>query len=136
MAMTTAPVSLCGPRHVRVPAQAPDVVDGVGPGPDTSPRDGGVAGIDGDWELRCGAHRLDDGHDPSRLFGRFEFLGAGAGGFAPDIEPIGAIGLHASCESDGRIEVPGEAVAAERVRRRVEDAHDEGARAPAELTAA
>ena len=81
------------------------------------------------WRMDC-----DDGEDAGLLFFGGERGGVGAGGFAADVEDVGAFVEHGDGLGEGafggvlgRVEV---AAVGEGVGRDVEDAHDEGS--PAE----
>src|SRR5689334_9931912 len=60
---------------------------------------------------------------------------AGPGRLSADVEHVRALGGHAGALRDGSLDVVAEPVAAERVGRDVDDAHDIRARAPLELSA-
>ncbi len=133
------PQSSCGAGggHVGVPEVAADVVDDLGSGFDGAARGGGVEGVDG--EDGFGAllqDGCDDGEDAGLLFFGGERRGVGAGGFAADVEDVGAfvehfygLGEGAFGGVPGRVEV---AAVGEGVGRDVEDAHDEGSLAQRE----
>jgi len=123
-------------RHRGIVAKAPDIIDSVGAGVQRRPRDRGVVGIDRDWQVGDGAHGFDDRHDAAGFLGGVQFFGAGPRGLAADVDPVGAAGFHTFRERRRRFGIGAQAVAAEGIGRGVDDAHDEGARTPAELTAA
>jgi hypothetical protein len=138
-----------GGGHGGVPEVAADVVDDLGSGFDGEAGGGGVEGVDGEdglgavFEDGC-----DDGEDAGLLFVGREWGGVGAGGFAADVEDVGAFVEHRECLREGSFGgVPGgveEAAVGEAVGGDVEDAHDErplaqsegaGAEAPVEAGA-
>jgi hypothetical protein len=108
-----------------------------------------VEGVDGEnglgavFEDGC-----DDGEDAGLLLVGGDRGGVGAGGFAADVEDVGAFVEHRECLGEGSFgSVPGrveEAAVGEAVGSDVEDAHDErplaqsegaGAEAPVEAAA-
>ena len=120
-----------GGGHVGVPEVAADVVDDLGSGFDGVARGGGVEGVDGEDGFRTLLQDgCDDGEDAGLLFFRGERCGVGAGGFAADVEDVGAFVEHFFCLVEGAfgglagsVEV---AAVGEGVGCDVEDAHDEG----------
>ena len=129
---------LCaGGGHGGVPEVAADVVDDLGSGFDGVAGGGGVEGVDG--EDGFGAlleERFDDGEDAGLFFAGGEGGGVGAGGFAADVEDIGAFVEHFDGLFEGAFRgvLGGVEVAAvgEGVGCDVEDAHDEGSPAEGE----
>ncbi len=110
---------------------AADVVDDLGSGLDGAAGCGGVVGIDGEDGLRTLLkQRLDDGKDSGLFFFRGKRGGVRTGGFAAEIEDVGALIEHHEGLRDGTFGgVLGrivEAAVGEGVGRDVEDAHDEG----------
>ncbi len=123
-----------GLGHGEIPFEAGDVVDDFGAG-----GDGGASGfgfICINREHRFGTvaeNGFDDGEDAVLLLlgadgiVGAEFLGAGAGGFAADVDEVGALIEHGEGVLDGGVRVEKRAAIGERVGGDVEDAHDEGA---------
>ena len=64
-----------------------------------------------------------------------DLLEAGPRRLAADVEDVGALRLETQPLRDRRLDVRAQAVAREGVGRHVDDAHDEGARAPDERRA-
>ncbi len=126
-----------GGGHVGVPEVAADVVDDLTSGFDGMASCAGVEGVDG--EDGFGAlfeDGFDDGEDAGLLFVGSERRGVGAGGFAADVEYVGALVEHGEGLGEGafggmlgRVEV---AAVGEGVGCDVEDAHDEGSLAEGE----
>ena len=124
-----------GGRHFGVPEVAADVVDDFCSGFDGVTGGDGVEGVDG--ENGVGTLLQDcgyDGEDAGLLFVGGERGCVGAGGFAADVEDVGAFVEHGEALDDGafggvlgRVEV---AAVGEGVGGDVEDAHDESS--PAE----
>ena len=119
---------------------AADVVDDLGSGFDGVAGGGGVEGVDG--EDGVGAlleDGFDDGEDAGLFFFGGEWSGVGAGGFAADVEDVGALSSMLCLVEGpfggvlGRVEV---AAVGEGVGRDVEDAHDDGPRAEGECASA
>jgi len=114
---------------------AADVVDDLGSGFDGAAGGGGVEGVDGEDGLGALLQDgLDDGEDAGLFFFGGERGGVGAGGFAADVEDIGALVEHGDGLGEGsfggvlggvEVTAVGEGVGGD-----VEDAHDEGS--PAE----
>ncbi len=137
MRMAAAAEFGAGGGHGGVPEVAADVVDDLGSGFDGAAGGVGVEGVDG--EDGFGAllqDGCDDGKDAGLLFFCRERRGVGAGGFAADVEDVGAFVEHGEGVGEGSfggvfggVEV---AAVGEGVGRDVEDAHDEGARAERE----
>ena len=121
--------------HQWVAAQAVDVVDDVRACTNGGIRDGRVIRVNGEGQACGGAHRPER-REQQFEFGRWvHFGGAGATRFGADIEHVSAFGLHLASKSGGRGGIATQPVAAERIRGHVDDAHEEGARAPGELPA-
>lgn len=123
-----------GGGHGGVPVVAADVVDDLGSGFNGVTCSVCVEGIDG--EDGFGAllqDGLDDGEDAGLLFAGGERGGVRAGGFAADVENVGAFVEHGEGLREGsfggvlggvKVAAVGEGIGCD-----VEDAHDEGARA-------
>jgi hypothetical protein len=130
-----------GGGHVGVPEVAADVVDDFCSGFDGVAGGAGVEGVDGEdgfgTSLEDG---FDDGEDAGLFFFGGEGRGVGAGGFAPDVEDVGAFVEHRHGLGEGAFGsvLGGVEVAAvgERVGCDVEDAHDEGSAAQSECAGA
>ena len=126
-----------GGGHGGVPEVAADVVDDLGSGFDGAAGGGGMKGVDGEdgfgFLFEDG---LDDGEDAGLFFFGGERGGVGAGGFAADVEDVGAFVEHGDGLGEGAFGgvLGGVEVAAVRegVGRDVEDAHDEGSLAERE----
>ena len=119
----------CG--HSGVPEVAADVVDDLGADFDGAAGSGRVVGVDGeDGGGALFQQGFDDREDAGLLFFGRERSGVGARGFAAEVEDVGAFIQHAEGLRDGSFgSVFGgivEAAVGERVRRDIEDAHDEG----------
>ncbi len=120
-----------GGGHGWVPEVAADVVDDLGSGFDGAAGGGGVEGVDGeDGAGMLFEDGFDDGEDAGLLFVGGEWMGVGAGGFAADVEDVGAFVEHFLGLLEGSFGgVRGgveEAAVGEGVGSDVEDAHDEG----------
>ena len=120
---------------------AADVVDNFGSGFDGAACGGGVVGVDG--EDGCGAlfeEGFDDGEDAGLFFFWGERGGVGAGGFAAEVENVGAFIEHLEGLGEGSFGGVGgrviKAPVGKGVGRDVEDAHDEGSRAEGESAGA
>jgi len=126
-----------GGGHGGVPEVAADVVDDLGSGLDGAAGCGGVEGVDGEDGLGAVFEDgLDDGEDAGLFFFWGERGGVGTGGFAADVEDVGAFVEHGDGLGEGAFGgvLGGVEVAAvgEGVGRDVEDAHDEGSLAEGE----
>ncbi len=53
--------------------------------------DGGFVGVDGNGDFDLGGEALNDGEDAVEFFGFGDRSGAGAGGFAADVEDVSAL---------------------------------------------
>lgn len=130
-----------GRGHAGVPEVAADVVDDFGSGFDGVAGCSGVEGVDGEDGLGTLLEDGFDDRDDARLF--FfggEGCGVGTGGFAPDVEDVGAFVEHRHGLGEGPFGsvLGGVEVAAvgERVGCDVEDAHDECSAAQSERAGA
>ena len=120
-----------GGGHVGVPEVSADVVDDLGSGFDGVTRGGGVEGVDGEDGFRTLLQDgCDDGEDAGLLLFRGERRSVGTGGFAPDVEDVGAFVEHHFGLVEGACgRLAGgvkKAAVREGVGRDVEDAHDQG----------
>ena len=128
--------SRCEPDERVVLADAPDVVDGVGAGIERGRGDAGLGRVDRERHRRQRrANGADDRDRPAQLLHLVDGRVARPGGFAADVEEVGARRGHLDGLGDGGGNgvVRGEqAVAGERIRGHVQDAHHERPLAPAE----
>ena len=134
-----------GGGHGRVPEVAADVVDDLGAGLDGEAGGFGVVGVDGEDGVGAGGEDgAEDGQYAGLLFGGGDGDGVGAGGFAAEVEDVGAFVEHCERVVEGGGGVEELAAVGEGVGRDVEDAHDErpraeregaGAKAPVEARA-
>ncbi len=120
-----------GGGHGWIPLMAADVVDDFGSGGDGKLSGGGVEGVDGeDGFGLCFEDGGDDGEDAGLLFVGGEGDGFGAGGFAADVEEVGAGVEHGESLGNGTLGFVGGGVevatVGEGVGGDVEDAHDAG----------
>ena len=119
-----------GPRaraHVREPgiAQAADVVDDRRAGGDRGLGDGGLVGVDGHHDvLRQRAHGLDHRHDAVDLLVRVDRRAVRHVGLAADVDDARAGRDELPRAAHPRFERALAGPVRERVRRRVEDAHE------------
>ncbi len=106
-----------GGGHGGIPEVAADVVDDLGSGFDGEAGGGGVVSVDGEDGLRgVFQERFDNREDTGLFFFGRERSGVGAGGFAAEVEDIGAFVEHA--EGLGERRVPGRGRGSRRGRRR------------------
>ena len=74
--------------HIRISTQAGDVIDNIRARIHRSLSDGGLVGINRNQGLRLAAELLDDGDHALNFLFEWDAVGAGAGGFAADIEDV------------------------------------------------
>jgi len=119
-----------GAAHVGIPRQGTDVVDDFRAGSGSGGGGAGFVGVDGEDGVGAFAKNgFDDGEDAILFVFRAEALGAGARGFAADVDEVGSVVEHGERVFGGDVRAKVEAAVRERVRRNVEHAHDESARA-------
>ncbi len=87
----------------------------------------GFVGIDGDGDLQVPLQALEHGNQAAKLFGFGDALGARPRGLGTDIDDISSLLFHFDGASEGAVGVFVLAAVGKRVRRDVEDAHDERA---------
>lgn len=112
--------------HAGIASEAGDVVDDVRPGGEGGAGDGGFHGVDGQQGAGLAADAFEDGNDAADFFLGRDGLGTGAGGLAPDVEDVGALGEETQSVLDGAAGVKEMATVGEGVGGDVDDAHDEG----------
>mmetsp|Transcript_11602 Transcript_11602/g.36911 ORF Transcript_11602/g.36911 Transcript_11602/m.36911 type:complete len:475 (-) Transcript_11602:46-1470(-) len=113
-------------KHVGVEGAAGDVVDYAGAGGDGVPRDARPPRVDGDEKVGMAAtDRLDERDDATRLCVGVDRRRAGPRRLAADVDDVDAI-IDESVDVREQVLAP---AVAERVRRRVDDAHDRRSRA-------
>jgi len=110
--------------HFGIETEGGDVVDEVGAGLEGGGGDGGTGGIDADGDVKPAGEGPDDGADAPDLFIGGDGKGTWAGGFAADVDDVGAVVGHkvSMGHSGGRVE-KGSAIA-KGVGGDVEDAHN------------
>ena len=113
--------------HAGIASEAGDVVDDVGSGGEGGAGDGGFHGVDGEEGAGLGADGADDGDDAADFFFGGDGFGAGAGGFATEVEDFGAFGEEVEGVFDGAAGIEEAAAVGEGVGGDIDDAHDEGA---------
>lgn len=113
--------------HAGVATEAGDVVDDVGSGGEGGAGDRGFHGVDGEEGAGLAADGADDGNDAADFFFSGDGFGAGAGGFAAEVEDVGAFGEEVEGVFDSAAGVEEAAAVGEGVRGDIDDAHDEGA---------
>lgn len=111
--------------HFRV-QKSRDVVDDFRAGGEGELGDARFAGVDGKGDVELGvAEDFDGGDDAREFLVGADFGGAGAGGFATDVEQIRAVRNHFSRASEESLGAWVRAAVGERVGGDVENAHDE-----------
>jgi hypothetical protein len=108
-------------------AEPADVVAEHRPGRVSGFGDLGAPGVDRERDVEPPRDRLDCGDDTVELLGDAYGL-AGAGLHAADVDDVGTVGDEPLGAANSGVELEGGAVVVERVRRAVDDAHDERAR--------
>ena len=104
-----------------------DVVDDFCAGFGGGLRYFGFIRVNRNWNFEAAAKHVQYGNHPAQLFVRSEPFGAGASGFAADVEDVGAVALHLERPGDSRFRVEMQTVAGEAVGRDVDDSHQERA---------
>lgn len=112
--------------HAGIATEAGDVVDDVGSGGECGTGDGGFHGVDGEEGAGLGADGADDGDDSPDLFLGRDGFGTRAGGFAAEVEDVGAFGEEVEGVFDGAAGVEEAASIRKGIRGDVNDAHQEG----------
>ena len=105
--------------------QAVDVIDEVGTGSECRAGDFGFTGVDGEGDVWEGGELFDDGDGAAEFFIEGDGLGAGACGFAADVDDVGAEGDHGLGVGDGFSGLEEGASVGEGIRGGVEDSHEE-----------
>src|SRR5262249_26015755 len=77
--------------HVWIAEQGRHVVDDVGARLEGLPRDLGLAGVDGKRDVAARRQLAHDGDDAAEFLVEGDGFGVGAGGFAADVEQVGAL---------------------------------------------
>ena len=103
-----------------------DVVDHGSTGVDRGAHHLGVAAVDRDQDA-ARRERLDDRQDAADLLLRRDRRRARAGGFAADVDDVGAFGVQPLAVSDRRGRLEEAAAVGEAVGRDVDHAHDQRA---------
>ncbi len=115
--------------HVGVALQAPNVIDDGRAGFQRPGRDAGFAGIDRDRNAERGDRRQDRCKPLALLVERHRAHAAiGTGRFRADIDNIGALGGEPPGLLDSRRRLQKTAAVRKRIRRHVENAHNQRAR--------
>jgi hypothetical protein len=112
------------PRAIGIAGQRGDVVDDPGAGFHRLAHDGRVAGVDRDDRAGLG-QRPHHRQDARRLFLRRHRLRARPGGFATDVDDVGAGRQHGARVVDGMRGFDEIAAVGEAVGRHVDDTHDQ-----------
>ena len=114
--------------HIRVEAQGADVIDDGGSGVQGGPGHLGLIGIDGDGDVDFGGQGFDDRQDPAQFLIQRHGIGKGPGGFAADIQDVGAGHYQGPGLGQGGVRVEKAAAVGKGVGGDVEHPHDQGAR--------
>ena len=104
-------------------AQAVDIVDHPGARLHGRAHHLGLGGVDADRHGHLRSQAFDHRHHATKLFFDLHFGGAGSGGFAADVEHVGALLHQPQRMRDGGIGRVMRATVGERVRGDVDDAH-------------
>ena len=88
-----------------------DVVDDFCAGFGCGLRYFGFVCVNRNWNFEAAAKHVQYGNHSAQLFVRGEPFGAGASGFAADVEDVGAVALHLERSGDGGFRVEMQAVA-------------------------
>jgi len=123
-----------GARDIRLAAEAVNIVDDGCAGVEGGADDGGLGGIDAEGDVDFANQLGDDGDDAGEFVLLADGLEAGAGGLCAEVQDVGALLDHAQALAQGGLGVGVEAVAGEGVVGAVNDAHEERAAAPDEVT--
>jgi hypothetical protein len=124
-----------GDRQVVRVGEAADVVADARPRGERSRQHGGPPRVDGDGQVEPGHDGLDRRHDPIHLLLLADRL-AGSGLDPAHVEDVGAVGDVRGRLVQERVEVVVPPGVVERVRRPIEDAHDQGPVGDVELRVA
>ena len=110
-----------------IPLKRGDVVDHFCAGFGGSLRYFGLIRVNRNWNFEPAAKHVQHGNHPAQLFIGSEPFGAGAGGFAADVEDVGAVAFHLERTGDGRFHFEMQTIAGEAVGRYVEHSHQQRA---------
>ncbi len=116
-----------GGGHAGIPKKAGDVVDEVSAEGEGGLRGGGMVGVDGEQGARTGAADGGEDGEEAGLFvvGR-ERGGLGTGGLGAKVEQVGTLVEEGEGLREGLLFAGEAAAVRERVRREIEDGHQEG----------
>ena len=115
------------PRELRLVQQPADVVDDRGAPRHRLACDGGLVGVNRERDPRARGELLDHRQHATHLFGGTDFVSTRTRGLSPDVEDVGAVLHHAQPGLHGPLRIVMTSAIGERVRRDVEDPHDERA---------
>ncbi len=115
------------PGQARVGAQAADVVDHLGPGPQGGFRHLRLGGVDRDRDAQPGLQPAEHREDALQFFLGGDAAGARAGGLAANVKDVGAGALHLERVGHSPVGVEEPPAVAEGIRGDVQDAHHQGA---------
>ena len=123
-------------RHLGVPAQPPHIVDDRSTCIEGSARHLRLARVDADGQWERARQSLDHRQHATALLTRGHGRGIRPRALAAHIDDVGAVLRHLGGDAARGPDVAGEPVPGERVRRDIEDAHDQRAAAELEAMAA
>lgn len=110
--------------HIGVHLEAGDVIDEIGAGGDGFSRDCAFDGIYGDGDIGAVPESANDGDDAGEFKFRGDGVGAGAGGFAANVQQVGALFNRLETRSDGGISIREPGAGVERIWCHIDDRHN------------